>query len=44
MEIPVINVLGQITVITEKVELEKKRADKFILATNVLDTVALTTE
>lgn len=37
-------VQGKITVITEKVEQEKKRAGKFILATNVLDTVALTTE
>ena len=37
-------VQGKITVITEKIELDKKRAGKFILATNVLDTAALTTE
>ncbi len=34
----------KVTVITEKVEQEKKRAGKFILATNILDTAALTTE
>lgn len=37
-------VQGKINVFIEKIELDKKRASKFILATNVLDNAALTTE